>query len=254
MENHMKSKLKAGKTVIGSFLKITDPAVIEIMGRAGFDFGIIDMEHGPIGYETAQNLIRAAEVAGICPIIRVSENDPVCILRALDIGAQGVEVPQIRSAKDAKKTAESARYFPEGKRGVCRYVRAARYSSMERQEYFRKANESVLTIVHLEGIEAIENLDSIMSVDGVDILFIGPYDLSQSVGVPGQVSHPSVIEQMEKVITRAKDADKIVGTFADDISAAKRWLDVGVMYVAISVDVGILYDACRNMVTGLGLE
>ncbi len=138
-----------------------------------------------------------------------------------------------------------------GDRGVCRYVRAAAYSSMDRHDHFRMANERTITIAHLEGVEAVRNLNEIMSVDGLDILFIGPYDLSQSVGVPGEVTHPSVLKQMEEVIAAAKAAGKLVGTFADDVSAAKRWMDAGVMYIAISVDVGIFYDACRDIVTRL---
>lgn len=251
MKNHLREKLEKGSPVIGSFVKITDAAVVEIMGKAGFDFAIIDMEHGPITVETAQNSIRAAELAGISPIIRVSKNDPVHILRCLDIGAEGVEVPQIRNAEDAKTMVSASRFHPKGDRGVCRYVRAAGYSSIDRHEYFQMANERTVTIAHLEGVEAVENLDEIMAVDGVDVLFIGPYDLSQSVGVPGEVTHPLVLEQMEKVIARAKTAGKLVGTFADDIASAKRWMEAGVMYIAISVDVGIFYEACRNIVASL---
>lgn len=251
MKKSLRSKLEKGHPVIGSFVKITDPAVVEIMGRAGFDFAIIDMEHGPISIQSAQNLIRAAEATDISPIIRVSKNDPVEILRSLDIGTEGVEVPQIRNAEDARIMTSAARYHPRGDRGVCRYVRAAGYSSMDRHEYFRMANERTITIAHLEGIEAVKNLDEIMAVDGVDILFIGPYDLSQSVGVPGEVTHPLVLKQMEEVIAAAGKAKKLVGTFADDVTAAKRWMDAGVMYVAISVDVGIFYDACKAMVNHL---
>ncbi len=251
MKTCLREKLEAGQPVIGSFVKITDAAVVEIMGRAGFDFAIIDMEHGPITVETAQNSVRAAELSGISPIIRVSQNDPVEILRCLDIGAEGVEVPQIRNAEDAETMVSAARFHPKGDRGVCRYVRAAGYSSIDRHEHFQASNERTITIAHLEGLEAVKNLDEIMAVDGVDILFIGPYDLSQSVGVPGEVTHPSVVRQMEKVIAVARTAGKLVGTFADDIPSAKRWMDAGVMYIAISVDVGIFYDACKSMVTGL---
>lgn len=251
MKNSLRSKLDKGKPVIGSFVKITDPAIVEIMGRAGLDFAIIDMEHGPINVQTAQNLVRAAELADISPIIRVGKNDPVEILHSLDIGAEGVEVPQIGDAEDAKLMASASRYHPSGERGVCRYVRAAGYSSIERHKYFQMANERTITIAHLEGMKAIKNLDEIMAVDGLDILFIGPYDLSQSVGVPGEVTHPLVLKQMEEVIAKAKKAGKILGTFADDISAAKRWMDAGVMYIAISVDVGIFYKACRDIVEGL---
>jgi len=129
-ENRMKRKLKEGEAVHGSFVKITDPATIEIAAYRGFDFVIIDLEHGPHSVQGAQNLVRAAELGGITPVIRVVENSPSHILRALDIGAQGVELPHISNRKDAEKAAKAVRYFPRGERGLCRFVRAARYSSI----------------------------------------------------------------------------------------------------------------------------
>lgn len=131
-KNNLKEVLKEGKIVLGPFMKFTDPAAVEIMGFAGFDFVIIDAEHGPISMENAQNMIRAAESVNITPIIRVSNNDEALILRALDIGAQGIEIPQINSKSQAIKAIKSVKYSPQGERGVCRYVRAANYSSMDK--------------------------------------------------------------------------------------------------------------------------
>lgn len=128
-KNNLKRALEDGKVVFGPFVKLTDPAVVEVLGYAGFNFVIIDGEHGPISIESAQNLLRAAESVNITPIIRVGSNDEILIQRALDIGAQGVQIPQINSKSDALKTIKSAKYSPEGERGVCRYVRAANYSS-----------------------------------------------------------------------------------------------------------------------------
>ena len=117
--NKLKKNLQSGKVVIGPFLKLADPAIVEIAGLAGFDFVIIDTEHGTISFETAQNLIRSAEIAGITPIIRVSENSPALILRSLDIGAQGVQVPQVSTKDDAVRAVEATKFFPQGSRGVC---------------------------------------------------------------------------------------------------------------------------------------
>ena len=121
-KNNLKKALHDSKIVSGPFLKITDPAVVEIIGFAGFDFVIIDAEHGPISMENAQNMIRAAETVNITPIIRVGNNDEALILRALDIGAQGIEIPQINSRSDAVRAVKSVKYSPQGERGVCRYV------------------------------------------------------------------------------------------------------------------------------------
>ena len=250
-KNNLKQALQSGKTVFGPFLKLTDPAVVEIMGFAGFDFVIIDAEHGPISLQSAQNMLRAAESAGITPVVRVTDNEETLILRALDIGAQGVEIPQINTKSDALKAVTAVKYSPQGKRGLCRYVRAADYSSMDRYEYFKAANQETMIIAHIEGVEGINNLEEILSVPGIDVIFIGPYDLSQSLGIPGQVNHQLVIQKMEEVIKMCQKENKAVGTFADDVKTAKKWVSLGVQYLAFSVDAGILYETSRQIVEKL---
>jgi len=250
-KNNLKESLQSGKVVLGPFLKFTDPAVVEIMGIAGFDFVIIDGEHGPISIETAQNMIRAAETANITPVIRVANNDEALILRALDIGAQGIEIPQINSRSDALRAVKSVKYSPQGERGVCRYVRAANYSSMDKFKYFECANKETMIIAHIEGVEGINNLDEILSVSGIDVIFIGPYDLSQSLGIPGQVNNSLVVEKMKEVILKCKENKIAVGTFADDIETAKSWVSLGVQYMSFSVDVGILYEASKKIINQL---
>ena len=217
-------KIRSGY-VIGPFMKTCDPAFVEAAGYAGMDFVILDMEHGPASVESLQNHIRAAQVAGVLPVVRVGSYGDIS--RVLDIGAGGVQVPQVSSAKEAEAVVREAKYFPQGERGVCRFVRAARYSALEKQEYFRRANQA-LVIIQLEGQKALENLDEIMEVPGIDILFIGPYDLSQSLGVPGQTTHPAVVEQMQEIVERAKKKHILVGTFTDSEKTLKRWSDAGV--------------------------
>ncbi|RLC38980.1 MAG: aldolase [Candidatus Nealsonbacteria bacterium] len=251
VENHLKRALYTGKAVFGPFLKFTDPAVVEIMGFAGFDFVIIDEEHGPISIENAQNMIRAAESVNIAPVIRVSNNDEALILRALDIGAQGIEIPHINSRYDAERAVKSVKYSPQGERGVCRYVRAANYSSMDKFKYFKCANEETMIIAHIEGVEGINNLNEILSVPGIDVIFIGPYDLSQSLGIPGEVNHPLVTEKMKEVVLKCKENKIAVGTFADDVETAKSWILLGVQYMSFSVDVGILYETSKNILKQL---
>jgi len=250
-KNNLKKVLKEGKNVFGPFMKFTDPAAVEIMGFAGFDFVIIDAEHGPISMQSAQNMIRAAESVNITPIIRVANNDEALILRALDIGAQGIEIPQINSKSQAIKAVKSVKYSPQGERGVCRYVRAANYSSMDKFKYFKSANNETMIIAHIEGVEGINNLDEILSVPGIDVIFIGPYDLSQSLGIPGEVNNPLVTEKMKEVVLKCKENKVSVGTFADDIKTAKFWVSLGVQYMSFSVDVGILYEATKQIVKKL---
>ena len=247
-KNNLKKALHDNKIVFGPFLKITDPAVVEIMGFAGFDFAIIDEEHGPISMESAQNMIRAAESVNITPIIRVGDNNEALILRALDIGAQGIEIPQVNSRSDAVRAVKSVKYSPQGERGVCRYVRAANYSSMDKFKYFKSANDETMIIAHIEGVKGINNLDEILLVSGIDVIFIGPYDLSQSLGIPGEVNHPLVVEKMKEVILKCKENKVAVGTFADDVKTAKSWISLGIQFMSFSVDVGILYEASKNII------
>src|SRR5450759_3400216 len=237
MLNKFKTVLNEGKPVFGPFMKSTDPAFIEVAGYSGFDFVILDMEHGPVGFSDLQNLIRAALLANIIPIVRTSDSSEVSIAKPLDLGALGVQIPQVSSSAMAKDCLKAARFFPEGNRGVCRFVRAAEYSSMPRDDYFRRANE-ILVIIQLEGKEAILDIENILKVEGIDIIFIGPYDLSQSLELPGQVSHPLVIEAMNNIVKRAREMGKIVGTFTDTPQAAEMWKKAGVQYISYSVDVG----------------
>ena len=242
-----KNKLHKGKYVFGPFTKSTDPAFIEVIGYSGFDFVILDMEHGPAGFSELQNLIRAALLTNIIPIVRTSDSSEVSISKPLDLGALGVQIPQVTSSNTARDCIKAARFFPQGERGVCRFVRAANYSSMPREEYFRKANE-ILIIIQLEGKEAIRDIDNSLEVEGIDIIFIGPYDLSQSLGVPGQIDHPLVKEAMNKIVKLARSHGIVVGTFTDTPQSAEMWKNAGVQYISYSVDVGIFTVACSQLV------
>jgi 4-hydroxy-2-oxoheptanedioate aldolase len=235
------------KLSFGPFSKCSDPAIIECIGLAGFDFVIIDLEHSPNSFETAQNLVRSAMIHGITPVIRVSENNESLISKALDIGAQGVQVPQINCETDARLVVEASKFAPLGNRGVCRYVRAAGYSSKNKHQYFEESNNNTLIIIQIEGKKGLENIDSILQVEGIDIIFIGPYDLSQSMGVPGQTNHPKVLEAMKMVTEKASHHNKIVGTFIETPADLKIWKDLGLLYLSYKVDVGIFYDACYSL-------
>ncbi|MGE5598821.1 MAG: HpcH/HpaI aldolase family protein [Bacteroidota bacterium] len=244
----LKQRMAGQGVVLGTFCKMTEPGGYEILGLAGFDFAVIDMEHGPISFERAQDLIRACELSGISPVIRVPGNEEHYILRALDIGAHGVEVPKINTREQAEALARAARYHPRGGRGLCRYVRAAGYSSVPPAEFIPGASENVAVIAHLEGREGLDNLLEILAVDGIDVIFIGPYDLSQSLGIPGQVHAPLLVERMIAVVEQTRGRGKFVGTFVETVDDAKAWRSWGVTYLAYSVDVGLFYEKCTEIV------
>lgn len=246
-------RIALGKgSIMGPFCKTRDPAVIEALGLGGFDFVILDMEHGPCGLETIGQLIRAAEVAKIAPIVRVRSCDDELIGMVLDLGAAGVQVPQIRSPEDLSKTKARVRFSPEGERGICKYVRAAGYSSTDSDEYFSSGDQPLL-IAQVEANQAIRHLDAILDVGGIDILFIGPYDLSQSLGVTGQVTHPTVLKAIENVVATCNARGVATGVFIDDAEAARKWESAGVGYLCLSVDMGIIVQGARQLVRSVRL-
>lgn len=242
-----RDKINSNVCVYGPFMKTADPMFVEAAGIAGFDFAILDMEHGPVSFENQQNNIRAASVRGMLPIIRVKDLAENTIGSALDIGAMGVQVPQVKTADEAKMVVHHAKFYPHGMRGVCRFVRAADYSNMDKKEYFKNSKDLII-IIQLEGMEAVKNIDEILEVEGVDIIFVGPYDLSQSLGIPGEVDNPLVVEKMKIIVDKAKAKGKIVGTFVDDMYMLKLWREVGVQYLSYNVDVGIFMEACKGLI------
>ncbi len=249
-ENLLKDKLSKGEVALGPFVNISSGAMIEIAAYAGFDFVILDTEHGPLDIQTCENLCRVAHGVGITPIVRIRENEPTQILRALDIGSGGVQVPQICTKADAEAVVKAAKYSPLGMRGVSPYTRAARYFS-EGAAIFERLNKASMLLVHIEGVEGLNNLEEIVTVKGLDVIFLGPYDLSQSLGIPGQVHDPRVVDRMREAAKLINAAGLTVGTFADSPETAKRWIDAGVRYVSLSVDTGIYLHGCRHMVKGV---
>jgi 4-hydroxy-2-oxoheptanedioate aldolase len=245
-----KQKMDGGGVVLGPFMKTTDPGFVEITGYAGFDFVILDCEHGPASISEVQNLVRAAQCAEILPVVRVPDSREISIDKALDIGAMGIQVPNVETAEQTRSIVRAAKYAPAGNRGVCRFVRAAEYSNIERSEYFKQANET-LVIVQVEGLKGIENLGGILEVEGIDVVFIGPYDLSQALGVGGQVDHPAVEGKMKDVTKAAGRKNIVVGTFVDTIENAAKWKNAGVQYLSYSVDVGIFSEACKSIISSI---
>ncbi len=246
-ENQLKRKLKRGEVVLGPFINCAYPAFIEICGHAGFDFAVIDMEHGALNTLVAEDLCRAADCVGLAPIVRIRKNDAPQIQRALDIGSAGVQVPQIETQSDAADVVRGAKYSPLGSRGLSFYTRAGVYAAAGTQ-ITNQLNEESLIVIHVEGIRGVENIEEIVSVPHIDVIFLGPYDLSQSLGIPGQVQDSRVIDLMQKCVTTIRNAGKAVGTFTDNPETAKQWIDAGVQYITLGVDVGIFLRACEGLV------
>jgi len=237
--------------VLGTFVQTADPAVVEILALAGFDFVLVDCEHGPLSSESMKGLMIAASAAGIVPVVRVKQNNASLVMEPLDSGAIGVQIPHVKTAVDAQNAITFARYHPIGERGVNPHARATHYCPEEFQSYMRWSNENNLVVVQVEGVEGVDHIDEILEVKGLDVIFLGPYDLSQSAGVPGQVAHPAVVDRMKKVIHKAKDKGSAVGTFADNAESAKTWLELGIQYMVIGYETRMLFQGAKATVSAL---
>lgn len=190
--------MRAGETSFGLFCSIPHPALVEMIGDAGYDFVILDTEHAHVNPETLEHLIRAAEVAGLTPLVRVADGAPNTILKALDAGAQGVVVPHVRTKEEAENIVRAARYFPLGERSL-NGGRNARFGKQDLVQTMQKANEQVLVVAMIEDREGVENVDKILTVPGLDLILEGAADLSQSLGVPWQTRSDLVREALIEV-------------------------------------------------------
>jgi len=230
--NELKRKLAAGQTVVGSFLYVPSAKLTEIVGLIGFDFVVIDMEHGPVDTVVAEDMVRAAELTGMTPLIRVSHNTPHLVLRALDIGAQGIHIPEINTVSDARIAASSMKYGPVGHRGLAG-TRAHDYGLKQSlAESAAVANEQVLCIAHIESEQSVKNLGQLLTEPGIDVFYLGPEDISNSLGIPGQSKDPRVVELVENGIRQIVAAGRIAGCIAADAPSARRYVELGATYIA----------------------
>jgi 4-hydroxy-2-oxoheptanedioate aldolase len=243
--NTLKEKLRKGEAAVGIFAVMNSPDVMEILGLAGFDFAIIDCEHGPMGPESALTLIRAAERRGLTPIVRIPNTLESTVLHFLDIGAHGLQVPQVNTVETAANLVRHAKYYPVGRRGVA-FMRSSDYGMTDPEQYFSKANEETLIVVHCENIEGLENLDEICKIPEIDVIFVGPYDMSQSLGLTGQVNHERVEAAVQKALEITRRHGKLCGTIAGDGDMAKMRIEQGFKYVAISLDSVLFAAKCRQ--------
>ena len=235
-ENLTKRGLREGKAVFGCFVRYPDPTLVDIVSLFGWDFLIFDGEHGTLEPRECENLVRAAELHDVTAIVRVPVNQPHVILRLMDTGAQGCQVPWVQDAADAERAVQSVKYGPRGARGLAG-VSAAEYGQRgSLGEYVRTANDETLVIVHVETAHAVERVDEIAATDGVDVVFLGPTDLSHSLGVPGEIGHPLVVEHLARAAAATLAAGKVVGVTVPTAEAAVAWLERGARYVTTGIE------------------
>ncbi len=244
-ENTLKRKMQAGQTAIGAFQPFYCPEAVEMVGMLGYDFMIFDAEHGPMSVESCLQMIRAAEIAGTTPIVRIAENQRQNILRYLDAGAMGVQMPMIQTKEDAQAVVDAVKYPPVGLRGLAG-VRAATWGiKRSLGDYVKQANEETMIITHVENLAAAKELPRMLEIPEIDVIFIGPTDLSSSMGLHGQLDNPEVVKLVGELAKQIRDGGKAAGTIAGTPDMFKRVKDQGFNYIAYNVG-AMIVTAGRN--------
>ncbi len=231
--NRVKERLREGEAVVGAMLASHSSATVEILGHAGCDFVILDAEHGPLSVPAIEDMTRAAEYVGMTPLVRLDSAAPSNILRILDAGVMGVQVPHIRNREEAEAAVRAVKFAPLGNRGLAGSVRAAGYASMSSSQFVEDSNANTLVIVQIEDIEILPQLDSVLDVEGIDIVFLGRNDLCHSMGLTGQPTHPKVEEVVDKIMSASLERGVAVAV-STDVKNAKGWLDRGAKFISLS--------------------
>jgi len=241
----LKQELNAKKLSIGSWITIGHPTVAEIMAKAGFDWLAIDLEHSPISIDQCQELIRVIDLCNVPSFVRVGANDPLLIKQAMDSGAHGVIVPMVNTKEDAQKAVAAVKYPPEGSRGVG-LSRAQEYG-VAFDKYKQWNKEESIVVVQIEHVKAVENLEEILSVEGVDAFIVGPYDLSGSLGIPGNFNDEQMLLLMEKIRNSAQKIGLPYGyhIVSSNSKLVQEKIDQGCQFMAYGVDFLFLGDHCR---------
>ncbi len=237
-QNTFKRALKAGKAQIGLWSSLSSNYTVEVIAGAGFDWILLDMEHSPNDLESALTQLQAAAPYPSHPVVRVPWNDMVSIKRLLDIGAQSLLVPYVSTPAEARQAVSYTRYPPAGVRGVAGTTRATRFGRVK--DYARRAQEEICLLVQVETQQALDSIEAICGIDGVDGVFIGPADLHASLGYPGEIANPKVKPLIDDAIRRIRKAGKAPGILTPSEADARHWLECGALFVAVGADVGIL--------------
>ena len=255
----LKEKIKNKEVVIGMFTKFNNMTATELIGNAGFDFIIVDMEHANFSFYDLENIIRVADGCGMSSVVRTCYATKEDVLHSLDSGADGVQIPSLSTIEKAKEICMGTKYFPEGDRGASTTQRSSKYGCWDKEEpYFAFANRNSTVIVHVENKEMAANIEELCEIPQVDVVFIGPADLSQSLGKPGQLNDPEVVAVIEDVIERTLKAGKAVGIYVGTIAAAKKYVGLGVTYLAYGTDTvstGLMFKGLKKEIEQeLGLK
>ena len=253
MKNVMKEKMERGQKVLGTFMWMGGSSTVEALGYSGVDFIIIDSEHGPFTIESVQEMCRVADLSQMTPCVRITEVTRSNVLKPLDVGAEAIIVPDIKTMDEVRNLVRYAKYFPTGERGVA-FARKAGYgyndcATSGLENYFKNCNEETLIFPQCETAESVDIIEEIVATDGVDGVFVGPYDLSASLGTPGDFENPKFKRAFERVCNAVKSSGKYLMIFCFSKEEAKEYFDMGANAVVYSSDVNVMVDAFKHEVS-----
>jgi 4-hydroxy-2-oxoheptanedioate aldolase len=254
MKNYVKEKLKNKETVIGTFFELGSCQTVEALSMSGIDFMIIDCEHGPFDTESTLEYVRTAELSNLTPFVRVKDITRPSILKNLDLGAKGLIVPNLETVEEAKKLVEWGKYHPVGKRGVfLGRTSGFGYESLDGNidEYFKVSNEETMLIPQCETLGCLENIEEIAALEGIDGIFIGPYDLSIALGAPADFNSQKFKDSLNKIQKACKKANKPCFIYTGTEEGAAKLISEGYEGIALSMDISFLINAYKETVQNL---
>ncbi len=246
----LKEKLYDGINLYGTWCLLPSEEVVNVIGRAGMDFVIVDQEHGAIDWKTAQRMVIGSQAEGCSAIIRVGDSNEIDILHALDVGADGVIVPHIENVKDAENAVSFAKYPPLGERGFSPYARSGGYTNQK--GYAEHENSRILIGVIVEGKEGINSVREIAEVDGVDLIYIGTYDISSVLGMPGETTNPVVLNELTKCVNKIHDVGKIPGCMFSSYEEISFFDENKINFRVYDVDSSVIFRTYKDALTQIG--
>ncbi len=250
--NSTRQRLKSGGTCIGTMVReVRSPQIVQLMGAAGWDFIIVDTEHGPLDMQTLADFASVARGEEMTVIARVPDNLYHLLARPLDVGVEGVLCPRVDSKEEAEQIVMAVKYAPLGDRGVSVSGIATGYRPAPTKAYLEEANANTLIVVQVESTLSLESIDEILSVEGIDAVFVGPEDLSQSMGIPGEITHPRMLEAYQHVIDAANRRGVAPGMHFRDLAMMQEWMSKGMRFVAYKTDFRLLLEASQNTLKAL---
>lgn len=247
-ENSLKMKLRGDKPVIGTWSIISSPIVVEILAMSGFDFLILDMEHGIYDQTALDSCIRACESEDCSPIVRVPGINPSAAQWALDMGAHGIVVPQVTDAASAMMAVGMTKFAPAGTRGYNPFTRMAGYEAPDSNQEGKLRNDFGLSSIIVENRTALDDLDAILAIENLDMVYVGVYDLSVALGYQGDTKHLGVDNVLEQTVAKIRSAGKVAGMMVRNKEDVKKAVDLGARFLVYSVDTFILREAAKSVV------